>query len=469
LVQLSLFKHFAAKPVQFAMREVKSEIGDVVKLIREDFTSAVAETRAELSQIKHCIDDEYGDIQYGRDKEAAKETVAETGLQHEVWLFASAVNADSGPRRYAQRYEIFSVSLVLALVMIDIVTSVRELDVSGTWPVELFELISYAFFTLEYIVRLWSCTAAVKYSRYGVALGRLRWACGGLPLLDLLVLFAFYMQQILVVFSPDIDDSELASFQVLRMFRLLRICSLMKLERKANAFKAVYTVLQKESQGLIATLVAAVVLVIMFAAMMFNLENEAQPEAYSDIPASMWWSVTALTSVGYGDTVPETPAGKVLGCFVCVFGAGLIALPTGILSMGFVEEYKTVDIVEDEVLEQLENEESKLQALTTEVSSLLAEVEEIERNQEEAFATLQRLFPEASAQAFATQGLFQSNHSELQKAGTFDDLLEPADEGGPVPTEIDLASLRRSVQRKLYALRLATSRSLVWPPLSEGT
>ena len=71
---------------------------------------------------------------------------------------------------------------------------------------------------------------------------------------------------------------------------------------------------------------------------MYLVENQAQPEAFSSIPEAMWWGVATLTTVGYGDIYPVTPLGKVLGAVICLLGIGLVALPTGILSSGFVEE-----------------------------------------------------------------------------------------------------------------------------------
>ncbi len=77
----------------------------------------------------------------------------------------------------------------------------------------------------------------------------------------------------------------------------------------------------------------------MFASsLMYYVENSAQPDVFSSIPAAMWWGIATLTTVGYGDVYPITPAGKMLGAFIALLGIGMVALPTGILGSAFMEE-----------------------------------------------------------------------------------------------------------------------------------
>jgi voltage-gated potassium channel len=71
---------------------------------------------------------------------------------------------------------------------------------------------------------------------------------------------------------------------------------------------------------------------------MYYVEHSAQPRVFSSIPAAMWWGISTLTTVGYGDTYPITPLGKMLGGLIAVFGIGMFALPTAILGGGFIEE-----------------------------------------------------------------------------------------------------------------------------------
>ena len=89
---------------------------------------------------------------------------------------------------------------------------------------------------------------------------------------------------------------------------------------------------------MLVTFFVIVVLLVLASSVMYLAENGAQPEKFSSIPASMWWAVVTLTTVGYGDTYPVTPVGRVAGAVVALLGIGMIALPTGILGSGFIEE-----------------------------------------------------------------------------------------------------------------------------------
>jgi voltage-gated potassium channel len=85
------------------------------------------------------------------------------------------------------------------------------------------------------------------------------------------------------------------------------------------------------------------VLLIISASLMYFVESQHQPNAFGSIPQSMWWAITTLTTVGYGDTYPVTALGKIVASFVAILGIGFFALPTGILGAGFVEELKKRD------------------------------------------------------------------------------------------------------------------------------
>merc|ERR1712046_399792 len=122
------------------------------------------------------------------------------------------------------------------------------------------------------------------------------------------------------------------------MIRLLRIAALLKVERGAGSFSKIINVLKVKRSELMATIVTAVILMLMSATLMYYLETEVQPVGFGSVPAAMWWSVASLTTVGYGDVVPKSAAGKLLGSVVAFFGVGLFALPAGILGSGFVEE-----------------------------------------------------------------------------------------------------------------------------------
>lgn len=97
-------------------------------------------------------------------------------------------------------------------------------------------------------------------------------------------------------------------------------------------------VLKKKSPDLVVILMSLSVLLVIAATFMYYAEHEAQPKVFSSIPASLWWGITTLTTVGYGDAFPITPLGKLVGGAIAVLGIGLFALPAGILAAGFSSE-----------------------------------------------------------------------------------------------------------------------------------
>lgn len=99
-------------------------------------------------------------------------------------------------------------------------------------------------------------------------------------------------------------------------------------------------VLKSKKEDLLMTLFIVFLLLVTASSLMYFVENESQPEAFSSIPAAMWWGVTTLTTVGYGDVYPMTPTGRVLGAIISILGIGMFALPTGILASGFAEEIR---------------------------------------------------------------------------------------------------------------------------------
>jgi len=189
----------------------------------------------------------------------------------------------------------------------------------------LFEVVSIGIFTVEYILRVWSCTAADEYAH--PVYGRLKFARNFFSVIDLLAILPFYLS----VLIPGID------LRALRLFRLLRIFKLM---RHFEAAMILPTVIYNKRQELILASAAVFILLLISSSFIYFAEHEAQPVVFSSISASMWWAITTLSTVGYGDMTPITPLGRVLGGFISILGIGMFALPAGILAQGFDEAMK---------------------------------------------------------------------------------------------------------------------------------
>jgi len=126
---------------------------------------------------------------------------------------------------------------------------------------------------------------------------------------------------------------------------LLRMLPLLKLARHSPAISTLGAVFYRERRALLAAATIMLTLLVFLSAVMYAVERSEQPEAFGSIPAAMWWGIATLTTVGYGDVVPYTPLGRVIGAMVTVVGFGMFGLPAGILATGFAEEMKRRDFV----------------------------------------------------------------------------------------------------------------------------
>ena len=225
-------------------------------------------------------------------------------------------------------FDLFIVSLIALNVVALIIATVPQLA-EYSRAFRIFELISVVIFSLEYLLRVWSCTVAECYTR--PITDRLRFAATGMMIIDLLAILPFYVA--LVMPSAGVLD-----LRFLRAVRLMRIFRLFKLGRYSESMKVLGRVLKAKKEELAIAVFIVFVLLILASSLMYFVENPAQPEAFPSIPAAMWWGVATLTTVGYGDVVPVTALGKALGTIVSILGIGLFALPAGILASGFSSE-----------------------------------------------------------------------------------------------------------------------------------
>jgi len=143
-------------------------------------------------------------------------------------------------------------------------------------------------------------------------------------IIDVLAILPWYLHQIVPM--------DLRVLRVLRLFRLL------KLARYSPALQTLKRVVVHEYRALLGALVVMMVLLLFASTFIYFLERDAQPDKFGSIPAAAWWALATLTTVGYGDVVPITPLGKMLGGVVMLVGLGMFALPIAILATGFSQE-----------------------------------------------------------------------------------------------------------------------------------
>ncbi len=225
-------------------------------------------------------------------------------------------------------FDMFIIALICLNVVVLIVETVEEIQVVSPLAFRVFDTVSVAIFTIEYVLRVWSCTSDEKY-RHPVW-GRLRFAVTPVVFIDLLAIVPFYV----ALLAPVALD-----LRVLRFLRAVRLLArIARLSRYSSGLRTSVGVINAKRAELITVIVFLSILLLMASSLMYFAENEAQPDKFANIPQAMWWSIITLTTVGYGDAVPITVTGRFLAGVIAILGIGLFALPAGILGSGFMEE-----------------------------------------------------------------------------------------------------------------------------------
>ncbi|MBC7079081.1 MAG: ion transporter [Methanothrix sp.] len=224
----------------------------------------------------------------------------------------------------AGRYiDLFIICLIVLNVIAVMLETVLWISAHYASLFRAFEIFSVAVFTIEYILRVWSCTVDPRFRE--PIRGRLRFMVTPLAVIDLLAFLPFYLPFVL----PDT--------RVLRVVRLFRLFRVMKLARYSESVDLFIDVLKLKKDELLLVFVSIMILLLVSSTLMYEVEHDAQPDKFSSIPAAMWWGLVTLATVGYGDMFPITPAGKLIGSMVVMLGIGLFALPAGIIASGFSE------------------------------------------------------------------------------------------------------------------------------------
>ena len=185
------------------------------------------------------------------------------------------------------------------------------------------EFWSLVVFTIEYALRIW--TANLLYPELGPFRSRIRYILSPMALIDLISILPF-----LLPFMPY-------TFVGVRAFRLVRLLRIFKLNRYSEALVAIGDVFRRKAQQIVASIFFVSIILVLASLLIYYAEHDAQPEQFENAFSGLWWSVATLTTVGYGDIYPITPIGRFLGAIIAILGIGMVAVPTSILSAGFME------------------------------------------------------------------------------------------------------------------------------------
>lgn len=226
-----------------------------------------------------------------------------------------------------KKFSITQKILILLIISSSIIVIVETENDIYLKNQNFFQYCKYFFgfvFTIEYILRIFTCGFIKKYRGFK---GRVTYIFSFWTLIDLLA--------ILPLFISGVNETFL-----LRLFRLIRLFSIIRIGRYTNALRNVLDAISDRKQELIFAIAISTTVLIVSSTFMYLLEAELQPEAFGSIIRSIWWAAAALTTVGYGDVYPVTALGKVFAVISAFSSIGIVALPAGILAGSFTEKFK---------------------------------------------------------------------------------------------------------------------------------
>lgn len=180
-----------------------------------------------------------------------------------------------------------------------------------------FEFISLMVFTLEYGIRLYVAITQKKAADYAFSF---------MGIIDLASIFP--------IFIPYFTGIDLRWIKMLRLFQVFRI---FKLYRYYEHLRTIVEVFKYKKEDLVATVFCIVLVLVFCSCVTYFFEKDAQPDVYANLFSALYWGISTLTTIGYGDIYPITTGGKAMAAVLAFLGIGLITLPAGILSAGFIE------------------------------------------------------------------------------------------------------------------------------------
>jgi voltage-gated potassium channel len=225
------------------------------------------------------------------------------------------------PTRLVNGGLVFLVAISVASVILE-----SDKDFASSYG-PLFHAIEYltvGVFTIEYALRIWCAPEHTPYAGLTPFAARIAFIKSGSALVDLAAILPVY-----VSFFVAAD---------LRLFIFLRLLRFFKLARYSPGIRSLFSVLEAERKALAASAIILFGAVLFTATAMHVAEHEAQPDKFGSIPLAMWWAVETVTTVGYGDSVPVTLAGRIIASIAMVMGFVMLGLPVGIVATAFAEE-----------------------------------------------------------------------------------------------------------------------------------
>jgi len=248
------------------------------------------------------------------------------GLRRATFRFLETAADDDAASRAV---DIGLIILIAASVIAVIVESIPAVERAYGPQLYWFEVFTIAVFSVEYMLRVWSCVEAQPEAAGQPFMARLRFIFSFHAIIDLLAILPFYLLAFGLFGNID-----------MRFLRSVRLIRVLKLTRYFAALNMLIVAIRENSRALAASFLILVTIMLLASSGMYYFERQSQPVDFGSIPAAMWWAFATLTTVGYGDVTPITVGGKIFGALITVVAIGLVALPTSILASGYSQQLK---------------------------------------------------------------------------------------------------------------------------------
>lgn len=221
----------------------------------------------------------------------------------------------------------FDIFIVIVIVLNITVLFMETFDSLNAYKplFHVVETVTVILFGIEYLLRIW--TAEYLYPDCSRGKAVLKFLVSFDGIVDLCTILPFFF---------------LSGFVALRMLRVVRILHLFRINAYYDSFHVIKSVLKEKKNQIISSVFIILVLMLFSSLGMYSAEHEAQPEAFNNAFSGIWWSISTILTVGYGDVYPITVSGRLLAILIAFLGVGVVAIPTGIISAGFVEQYTKI-------------------------------------------------------------------------------------------------------------------------------
>ena len=249
------------------------------------------------------------------------------------------VNVGASEDFVSRAYDFINTFMIVVNLAASIIYTFQEAQRAYEGLLLGIEAVTAAFFAVDYALRVW--TARFLYPRETKPAALVKYIFSFTGLVDLLSFLPYYLP----VFFP-------AGAVAFRMFRVVRIFRLFRLNRYYDALNVITEVIAGKRQQLLSSVFIILVLMMAASLCMYSLEHEAQPEVFTNAFSGLWWAVSTLLTVGYGDIYPVTSTGRLFSIVITFLGVGMVAIPTGIISAGFVDQYSHIKRISEYANEQ---------------------------------------------------------------------------------------------------------------------